>query len=40
MMAHICFDAFAPGNHEFDDGDAGLASFLGRLDLILRFAHP
>ena len=28
MMTHVCFDAFAPGNHEFDKGDAGLARFL------------
>ena len=28
LMSHICFDAFAPGNHEFDKGDAGLAKFL------------
>mmetsp|Transcript_8365 Transcript_8365/g.10977 ORF Transcript_8365/g.10977 Transcript_8365/m.10977 type:complete len:659 (+) Transcript_8365:81-2057(+) len=28
LMTHICFDAFAPGNHEFDNGDAGLARFL------------
>ena len=27
----ICFDAFALGNHEFDDGDAGLAAFLDEL---------
>ena len=32
MMNQICFDAFALGNHEFDDGDAGLAEFLGDLD--------
>ncbi len=31
MMNTICFDAFALGNHEFDDGDAGLASFLNQL---------
>lgn len=28
LMTHICFDAFVPGNHEFDKGDAGLARFL------------
>jgi 5'-nucleotidase len=28
LMSHICLDAFAPGNHEFDKGDAGLAKFL------------
>ncbi|WP_087026527.1 5'-nucleotidase C-terminal domain-containing protein [Thaumasiovibrio subtropicus] len=31
MMNHACFDAFALGNHEFDDGDAGLAQFLDWL---------
>jgi 5'-nucleotidase len=31
MMGHACFDAFALGNHEFDDGDAGLARFIGAL---------
>ncbi|ABC27320.1 5'-nucleotidase/2',3'-cyclic phosphodiesterase and related esterases [Hahella chejuensis KCTC 2396] len=31
MMNRICFDAFALGNHEFDNGDAGLASFLNYL---------
>ena len=31
-MSHLCFDAFAPGNHEFDDGDAGLATFLKALE--------
>ena len=31
MMNRICFDAFALGNHEFDDGDAGLAKFLDNL---------
>lgn len=31
LMTHICFDAFAPGNHEFDKGDAGLARFLKAL---------
>lgn len=32
MMNQICFDAFALGNHEFDDGDAGLADFLDSLN--------
>ncbi len=32
VMNEICFDAFALGNHEFDDGDAGLASFLDGLN--------
>jgi 5'-nucleotidase/UDP-sugar diphosphatase len=32
MMNQICFDAFALGNHEFDDGDTGLASFLDSLN--------
>jgi 5'-nucleotidase/UDP-sugar diphosphatase len=31
LMSHLCFDAFAPGNHEFDKGDAGLAKFLVAL---------
>jgi 5'-nucleotidase len=31
IMNQICFDAFALGNHEFDDGDAGLAGFLDFL---------
>lgn len=32
LMNTVCFDAFALGNHEFDDGDAGLASFLDHLN--------
>lgn len=32
LMNQICFDAFALGNHEFDDSDAGLAQFLGFLN--------
>lgn len=31
VMNEICFDAFALGNHEFDDGDTGLANFLDHL---------
>ncbi len=31
LMNTICFDAFALGNHEFDDGDAGTARFLDAL---------
>ncbi|MEM7405371.1 MAG: NAD nucleotidase [Pseudomonadota bacterium] len=31
LMNTVCFDAFAVGNHEFDDGDAGLAKFLDHL---------
>lgn len=31
LMNEICFDAFALGNHEFDDGDAGLVKFLDYL---------
>lgn len=31
QMNQVCFDAFALGNHEFDDGDAGLKSFLDHL---------
>jgi len=30
-MNAICFDAFIPGNHEFDDGDAALKKFLDML---------
>ena len=32
LMNEICFDAFAIGNHEFDDGDKGLAKFLDFLN--------
>ena len=32
LMNEVCFDAFALGNHEFDDGDAGLAQFLDFLN--------
>jgi 5'-nucleotidase len=31
LMNTLCFDAFTPGNHEFDDGDAGLQTFLDAL---------
>lgn len=31
MMNQICFDAFALGNHEFDNGDTGLVNFLDDL---------
>jgi len=31
MMNVICFDAFELGNHEFDDGDKGLKTFLDFL---------
>lgn len=31
LMNHICFDAFVPGNHEFDDGDAALQGLLEAL---------
>ena len=27
-MIELCFDAFALGNHEFNEGGAGLAKFL------------
>lgn len=30
-MNSICFDAFVPGNHEFDFGDSGLKKFLDFL---------
>lgn len=32
VMNRVCFDAYGLGNHEFDDGDAGLARFLDRLN--------
>lgn len=32
FMNSICFDAFALGNHEFDDGDQGLSDFLDFLN--------
>lgn len=32
MMNQVCFDAFALGNHEFDDSDAGLAEFIDYLN--------
>ncbi len=31
LMNTVCFDAFQPGNHEFDEGDAGLRKFLDHL---------
>lgn len=31
LMNTVCFDAFAVGNHEFDDGDAGLRTFVDEL---------
>jgi len=31
LMNSICFDAFVPGNHEFDDGDGALKGFLDEL---------
>lgn len=31
LMNEACFDVFTLGNHEFDDGDAGLATFLDWL---------
>ena len=31
LMNEVCFDALAIGNHEFDDGDTGLARFLDFL---------
>lgn len=33
LMNEVCFDAFALGNHEFDNGDAGLKHFLESLAL-------
>ena len=32
LMNEVCFDAFVIGNHEFDDGDAGLVTFLDHLN--------
>lgn len=32
MMAHACFHAMAIGNHEFDDGDQNLATFIDNLN--------
>jgi len=32
LMNEICFDAFVPGNHEFNEGDKGLAKFLDFLN--------
>ena len=32
LMNEVCFDMLALGNHEFDDGDDGLASFIGDLN--------
>ena len=32
LMNQVCFDAFSLGNHEFDDGDAGLKQFLDYLN--------
>ncbi len=31
LMNEVCFDYFAPGNHEFDNGDVGLKLFLDFL---------
>lgn len=31
LMNAVCFDAFAVGNHEFDDGDAQLRRFIDHL---------
>ena len=31
LMNEVCFDAFALGNHEFNEGDTGLAKFLDFL---------
>ncbi|PTB83320.1 bifunctional metallophosphatase/5'-nucleotidase [Pseudidiomarina aestuarii] len=33
LMNHVCFDAMELGNHEFDNGDAGLKQFLDYLSL-------
>jgi 5'-nucleotidase / UDP-sugar diphosphatase len=31
MMQFICFDAYIPGNHEFNDGDSNLAGFVNAI---------
>ena len=31
LMNEICFDAYAPGNHDFNEGDSGLARFIDFL---------
>lgn len=31
LMNSVCFDAFTLGNHEFDEGDAGLRKFIDHL---------
>ena len=31
LMNFVCFDAFTVGNHEFDDGDTGLVTFIENL---------
>ena len=31
MMQHACFHAMVIGNHEFDDGDQNLATFIDNL---------
>jgi len=31
LMHTVCFDAMVPGNHEFDEGDERLASFIKQL---------
>ncbi|RUO60623.1 bifunctional metallophosphatase/5'-nucleotidase [Pseudidiomarina insulisalsae] len=33
LMNEVCFDAFALGNHEFDNGDKGLREFLNHLSM-------
>jgi len=40
LMSHICLDAFAPGNHEFDKGDDGLARFLKAIQASLSTECP
>jgi 5'-nucleotidase len=32
LMNTVCFDVFALGNHEFDEGDANLANFINYLN--------
>jgi len=32
LMNNVCFDAYALGNHDFDNGDLGLANFIDMLN--------
>lgn len=39
LMNQVCFDAFVPGNHEFDQSDVGLKVFLDFLSKRLWDCH-